>query len=31
LTDSVELEATTSYDLEAEERGEIKLMTTFSF
>ena len=31
LTDSVELEATTSYDLEAETRGEIKLMTTFSF
>lgn len=31
LTDNVELEAVTSYDLEAETRGEVKMMATFNF
>ena len=31
LTDNVELEAMTSYDLEAEQRGEATVMLTFSF
>lgn len=31
LTDSLELEAVTSYDLEAETRGEVKMMATFNF
>jgi|TARA_B110000238_G_C15786883_1_gene294219 hypothetical protein len=31
LQDNLELEATTSYDMEASDRGEITLVATFSF
>lgn len=31
LRDNIELEAATSYDFEAEDRGEITLTTTFNF